>query len=63
MNCNKDLLTQKKLQLSIIKREFKKAINRGQHNWSDFHRVQHIKELKREIRVLQSNQINHKTLP
>jgi hypothetical protein len=50
-----DLLAQKRLQLKTARRESKKAAMRGRHNWGDFYRNQHIKELEREIQILRAN--------
>jgi len=52
-----DLLAQKRLQLKAARRESKKAAMRGRHNWGDFNRNQHIKELEREIQILRANNI------
>lgn len=52
-----DLLAKKRLQLKAARRESKKAAMRGRHNWGDFHRNQHIKDLEREIQILRTNQI------
>lgn len=50
-----DLLAQKRLQLKAARRESKKAARRGRHNWDDFNRNQHIKNLEREIQILRAN--------
>jgi hypothetical protein len=52
-----DLLAQKRLQLKAARRESKKAALQGRHNWGDFLRNQHIKELEREIQILRANEI------
>ena len=52
---NNDLLIQKRLQLKAARRESKKAAMSGRHNWGDFYRNQHIKDLEREIQALKAN--------
>jgi hypothetical protein len=58
-----DLLAQKRLALKAARRESKKAARRGRHNWGDFNRNQHIKELEREIQILRANVTAHSPQP
>jgi hypothetical protein len=57
----KQLIDSLKKQLKVMRKESNKASNQGRHSWSDYYRNQHIKELEKQIRQIQSNAYPKKT--
>ena len=51
----KQLIDSLKKQLKVMRKESKKAWDQGRHSWGDYYRNQHIKELEKQIRQIQSN--------
>jgi hypothetical protein len=51
-NMYDELIAEKRAALREARRRSNKAALHGRHNWGDFHRNQHIKELEREIQIL-----------
>ena len=49
-----DQIKQKRAQLKAARRESVRAAANGRHNWGDFFRNQHIKQLVTEIQILKS---------
>lgn len=48
-------IKQLRLQIKAAEKESKRASNSGRHNWGDFHRNQHIKDMRRELQVLRES--------